>query len=123
MLSSHLTYLTEAQQPADLRRLAEHLPYEWIERALQATGTASIRRRRLPAEQVVWLVIVLAMYRHWSISEVLDSLDLALPNEAAPFVSKSAVAQARQRIGEAPMAWLFEQTARRRTRLTMRSKG
>ncbi|WP_125483334.1 IS4 family transposase, partial [Caballeronia choica] len=112
MLASHLTYLIEAQQPADLRRLAEHLPYEWIERAVQATGTASIRRRRLPAEQVVWLVIALAMYRHWSISEVLDSLDLALPNEAAPFVSKSAVAQARQRIGEAPMAWLFEQTAR-----------
>jgi hypothetical protein len=112
MLSSHLTYLLEAQQPADLSRLAEHLPYEWIERAVQTTGVASIRRRRLPAEQVVWLVIMLAMYRHWSISEVLDSLDLALPNEAAPFVSKSAVAQARQRIGEAPLAWLFEQTAR-----------
>jgi len=113
MLSSHLTYLIEAQEPvADLSRLAEHLPYEWIERAVEATGTASIRRRRLPAEQVVWLVIALAMYRHWSISEVLDSLDLALPNESAPFVSKSAAAQARQRIGEAPLAWLFEQTAR-----------
>jgi hypothetical protein len=97
MLSSHLTYLIEAQEPADLRRLAEHLPYEWIERAVQATGAASIRRRRLPAEQVVWLVIALAMYRRWSISEVLDSLDLALPNEAAPFVSKNAAAQARRR--------------------------
>lgn len=82
---------------------------EWIERAVHATGAARIRRRRLPAEQVVWLVIALAMYRHWSISEVLDSLDLALPNEAAPFVSGSAVAQARQRIGEAPLAWPFEQ--------------
>ena len=60
---------------------------------------------------MVWLVIALAMYRHWSISEVLDNLDLALPDEAVPFVSKSAVAQARQRIGEAPLAWLFEQTA------------
>src|SRR5258705_941787 len=111
MLSAHLTYLIEAQEPvADLSRLAEHLPYEWIEHAVRATGTASLRRRRLPAEQVVWLVIALAMYRHWSISEVLDSLDLALPDEAAPFVSKSAVAQARQRIGEAPLAWLFEQT-------------
>ncbi|OAI72492.1 transposase domain-containing protein, partial [Ralstonia pseudosolanacearum] len=86
MLASHLTYLLEAQQPADLSRLAEHLPYEWIERAVTATGTASIRRRRLPAEQVVWLVIALAMYRHWSISEVVDSLDLALPNESAAFV-------------------------------------
>ncbi|WP_250477644.1 IS4 family transposase [Caballeronia sp. INML1] len=112
MLSSHLTFLLEAQRPADPSRLAEHLPYEWIERAVQATGVASIRRRRLPAEQVVWLVIALAMYRHWSISEVLDNLDLALPDHASPFVSKSAVAQARQRIGEAPLAWLFERTAR-----------
>jgi hypothetical protein len=98
MLANHLTFVIEAQEPTDLRRLAEHLPYEWVTRAVQATGAASIRRRRLPAEQVVWLVIALAMYRHWSISEVLDSLDLALPNEAAPFVSKSAVVQARQRV-------------------------
>ncbi|QVN18278.1 IS4 family transposase [Burkholderia pyrrocinia] len=112
MLSSHLTYLIAAQQPTpDLSRLAEHLPHEWIAHAVEATGVASIRRRRLPAEQVVWLVIALAMYRHWSINEVLDSLDLALPNEAVPFVSKSAVAQARQRVGEAPLAWLFERTA------------
>ncbi|MGA4112190.1 IS4 family transposase [Ralstonia nicotianae] len=111
MLASHLTYLLEAQQPADLSRLAEHLPYEWIERAVTATGTASIRRRRLPAEQVVWLVIALAMYRHWSISEVVDSLDLALPNESAALVSKSAITQARERIGQAPLAWLFKRTA------------
>lgn len=112
MLSSHLTYLSAAQHPRpDLSRLAEHLPHEWVEHAVEATGAASIRRRRLPAEHVVWLVIALAMYRHWSINEVLDSLDLALPNELAPFVSKSAVAQARQRVGEAPLAWLFERTA------------
>jgi hypothetical protein len=65
MLSAHLTYLIEAQEPvADLSRLAEHLPDEWIEHAVRATGTASLRRRRLPSEQVVWLVIALAMYRH-----------------------------------------------------------
>ncbi|MBY4722407.1 IS4 family transposase, partial [Burkholderia contaminans] len=109
MLSDHLTFLLDAA-PADLSRLGEHLPQEWIEQAIDATGTASIRRRRLPAEQVVWLVIALAIYRHWSISEVVDSLDLVLPNEAT-FVSKSAIAQARQRLGDAPMAWLFERTA------------
>ena len=109
MLSDHLTFLLDAA-PADLSRLGEHLPREWIEQAIDATGTASIRRRRLPAEQVVWLVIALAIYRHWSISEVVDSLDLVLPNEAT-FVSKSAIAQARQRLGDAPMAWLFERTA------------
>ncbi|MBI5925589.1 MAG: transposase domain-containing protein, partial [Aquabacterium sp.] len=32
----------------------------WIEQALNATGKASIRRRKLPADHAVWLVIGLA---------------------------------------------------------------
>lgn len=84
----------------------------WIEQTLNATGTASIRRRRLPAEQVVWLVIALALYRHQSMPEVLSTLDLALPGDTERAVSKSAVTQARQRLGVAPLAQLFYQTAR-----------
>jgi hypothetical protein len=76
------------------------------------TGRASIRQRRLPAEQVVWLVVALALYRHQSIGEVVDDLDLALPDAQVPFVSKSAVAQARQRLGSAPLKALFELSAR-----------
>lgn len=56
----------------DWARLGQHLPYEWIEQAVAYTGKASIRKRRLPAEQVAWLVIALALYRHQSISEVVD---------------------------------------------------
>ena len=40
-----------------LPKFVASLDPEWIEEALAATGTATIRRRRLPAEQVVWLVI------------------------------------------------------------------
>ena len=83
----------------DWARLGQHLSYEWIEQAVAYTGKASIRKRRLPAEQVDWLVIALALYRHQSISEVIDELDLALPDMKASFVSKSGVAQARQRLG------------------------
>jgi hypothetical protein len=72
----------------------------------------SIRHRRLPAEQVLWLVIALALYRHKSIGEVLDDLGLALPDPHAPFVSKSAAAQARQRLGSEPVHWLFKRSAR-----------
>jgi hypothetical protein len=96
---------------AGLSRLAEHLPSAWIDQALKATGSASIRRRRLPAEQVVWLVIALALYRHQSMPEVLATLDLALPSESTLPVSKSAVTQARQRLGAAPLEDLFGQTA------------
>lgn len=112
MFSDALTFLPEAQEPPDWGRLGEHLPYEWIEQAVAKTGKASIRHRRLPAEQVVWLIIALALYRHQSISEVVDELDLALPDAQMPFVSKSAVAQARQRLGEAPLKWLFQTSAR-----------
>lgn len=112
MLVDDLRPLVESQPPLEWDRLGQHLPYEWIERAIQASGSASIRRRRLPAQQVVWLVIALALYRHQSISEVVDELDLALPTPHASFVSKSAVAQARQRTGAAPLAWLFHESAR-----------
>jgi len=56
ILSLELTAATESFPMEGLGRLGEHLPIEWIEEALASTGTASIRKRRLPAEQVVWLV-------------------------------------------------------------------
>ena len=48
----------------------------WIAEALRATGTAAIRRR-LPAEQVLWLVLGMAFFRDRSITEVCAKLDLA----------------------------------------------
>lgn len=112
MLSEQVHATLELSEPASFARLSEHLPMAWIEQALAATGTASVRRRRLPAEQVVWLVIALALYRHQSIPDVLETLDLALPNDANACVSKSGIAQARERLGDKPLLWLFEQTAR-----------
>ena len=74
--------------------LVDRWPAEWIEQALHYSGKASIRRRRLPAEQVVWLVIALAMYRHLSIKEILDDLDLA-PDLNDRCVASSGVSQAK----------------------------
>ena len=56
-------------------------------------------------------MIALAIYRHKSISEVLDDLGLAVPDSQTPFVSKSAAAQARQRLGSNPLKWLFDRSA------------
>ncbi|AJX34068.1 hypothetical protein BG90_4638 [Burkholderia oklahomensis C6786] len=112
MPTDDLRALVESNPPLELERLGQHLPYEWIEHAVQASGSASVRRRRLPAQQVVWLVIALALYRHQSISEVVDELDLALPAPDTSFVSKSAIAQAKQRTGASPLAWLFHESAR-----------
>lgn len=88
----------------DFRR---HIDPDWVQGALEATGTATLRRRRLPAEQVVWLVLGMALFRDRSIIHVADSLDLALPAQRGPTAAPSAISQARARLGEEPMAWLF----------------
>lgn len=111
MFDNAFHFLASSLEQPDWNRLGANLPYEWVEQAVFYTGAASIRKRRLPAEQVVWLVIALALYRHRSIGEVLDDLELALPDAQVPYVSKSAASQARQRLGEEPLHWLFRQSA------------
>ena len=89
-------------------RLRASIDPSWVEAALEATGTATLRKRRLPAEQVVWLVLGMALYRHRPIDELVGRLDLVMPAEGRPTVARSAVAQARGRLGDEPLRWLFE---------------
>jgi hypothetical protein len=97
--------------PPHLNRLRGHLDPAWVEEALEATGTATTRRRRLPAEDVVWLVIGMALMRNESLRRVVEFLDLAMPHPEGRSVAPSAIAQARQRLGEDPVAYLFVVTA------------
>lgn len=92
-------------------RLRASIDPAWIEEALAATGTATVRRRRLPAEQVVWLALGMAVYRGRPIDELVGRLDLVLPESGGASMARSAVAQARARLGEEPLKWLFERTA------------
>ncbi len=109
---SHLALALEeiAEQPSaeSLETFRKHLDSRWIEEALQANGVATLRKRRLPAEQVVWLVLGMALLRDRPIAEVVERLDLALPGrDGSPIVAPSSVAQARQRVGSEPLEWLF----------------
>lgn len=94
-----------------LPKFVASLDPEWIDEALQATGTATIRRRRLPAEQVVWLVIGMCLFRDLSMRELVAMLDLALPGSRGIRVAPSSIVQARQRLGDEPLRWLFERMA------------
>lgn len=64
---------------ASFSLFAQHLDPTWVEEALRATGTATIRKRKLPAEYAVWLVIGMALFRDRAIEEVVRHLDLVLP--------------------------------------------
>lgn len=94
-----------------LPRFGASIDPAWIEEALAATGTATVRRRRLPAEQVVWLVVGMGIFRDEPISELVATLDLALPGKRGARVAPSSVVQARDRLGGEPIRWLFERTA------------
>jgi hypothetical protein len=91
------------------------LDRQWIKDALEATDTATVRRRKLPAEQVVWTVIGMGLFRDRSIQEVVRHLDLVLPARTGAarraVVTSSAVVQARDRLGAQPLAQLFERAA------------
>lgn len=107
-----LEWVAENVKPERFADIRRHLDPAWIEQALEATGTATLRKRRLPAEQVVWLVIGMAMYRDRPIYELVERLDLVLPGGHAT-MAPSAVVEARARLGADPMEWLFERSARK----------
>ncbi len=96
--------------PGQFDRFRQHIEPDWVERALAATGTATVRRRRLPAEQVLWLVVGMALMRNESIDRVTALLNLALPAGSGGLMAKSAIAQARQRLGDEPVEYLFSET-------------
>lgn len=96
--------------PDRLADIREHIKPEWVRQALEATGTATVRRRRLPAEQVVWLVVGMAMFRSWPIHDLVGRLGLVLPGPKATVVP-SAVADARSRLGAEPLERIFTMTA------------
>ena len=112
-LTEDLANLPEDFVPAEFGRFQRHIDPVWIGEALVATGTATIRRRRLPAEQVVWIVLGMALMRNESIERVIETLNLALPSPKDEPTARSAIVQARQRLGEEPMAYLFATTADR----------
>lgn len=82
----------------------------WIEEALHATGTGTVRKRRLPAEQVFWLVVGMALFRDLSMQEVVRQLGIALPSAGKTQVAPSAITQARKRLGADAVRWVFERS-------------
>lgn len=110
-LGDALEAVAELSAGDRLEGLRQHLNPDFIEDALTWAGTTSVRRRRLPAEQVVWLVIGMALRRNESIERVADVLDLATPDRRDTLLAKSGISRARKRLTAEPLAYLFQVTA------------
>jgi hypothetical protein len=106
-----------------LDALTHTFPPELVDRVVQQSGRAEQRRRLLPARVVVYFVLALALYSHAAYEEVMCCLVEGLGwavrarrgRRSWPYwhvPGASALAEARERLGPAPLKVLFAQAAR-----------
>src|SRR3954464_5911493 len=108
------------------RQLSEHVtlgvltkavPVAVVDEVLQQTGRQNWRARHLLPRVMVYYVMALTLYAHASYDAVLRELVEGLrwlrwEGAALDLVCKSAITQARVRLGEAPLRELFRRLAR-----------
>ena len=114
---SSLGVSVSPEPPVLLEALARHVPPEQIDAALQGTNGRRKRRvRKLPAPAVIWLVIAIGLWGEQDVPSLwrqvvgtLASLWRAAAGIKPP--CKSALSQARVRLGPRPLRRLFRATA------------
>jgi hypothetical protein len=94
--------------------LARFVPADVVDAVLRDTGRVAWRARQLLPRVIVYYVMALTLYARASYDAVLRELVEGLRwDGAAPGLAcKSAITQARVRLGEAPLRELFRRLAR-----------
>lgn len=96
---------------SDLSTFTQNIPVEWVASALDLSAQASIRRRRLPTDQVLWLVLGMALFRDEPVHEVARRLNICAQGLATDhLLARSGVTEAHKRLGADPVEWLFRKT-------------
>lgn len=103
--------LSELFNFSSLSSFTHNIPIEWVESALKLSNSATIRRRRLPSDQVLWLVLGMAVFRDEPVHEVARRLNICAQGLASDnLLARSGITKARARLGSNPVEWLFRQT-------------
>lgn len=111
-LQQTLFDIEKFQSFCDFSTFTQNIPVEWIESALHLSTKATIRRRRLPSDQVLWLVLGMALFRNEPVNEVARRLNICAQGLASDqLLARSGISEARQRLGAQPVEWLFRRTA------------
>lgn len=79
-------------------KFAEILSPDIIKQGFEQAGVATVRKRRLPLEAVLWSIIGMSLFRQRSVWDIATQMDIMLPDKKA-LVAPSALVQARQRLG------------------------
>jgi hypothetical protein len=94
--------------PGHLGELTQIVPFEMVDQALAATGTAQARVRVLPSRVVVYLLLAGCLFAELGYRQVWHKLAAGLGSLPVAHPSDNALWQARARLGAAPLRWLFD---------------
>ena len=98
-----------APNTEQLGQLSDILCPNFINQCLEATGVATVRKRRIPLDMAVWTVIAMSLYRQEPVWSIVSKAQLMLPGKK-PLVAPSAVVQARQRLGADAVKEVFHRS-------------
>lgn len=96
--------------------LTRVFPPALVDEVIAASGRTQVRHRALPARVMAYFAIGMGLYSDGSYEDVLSQLTDGLAwasgwREQYPLPSKSAIFQARERLGSAPLEQLFARVA------------
>jgi hypothetical protein len=94
--------------PGHLGELTRLVPFEMVDDVLAVTGSAQRRVRLLPARVVMYLLLAACLFAELGYEQVWRKLVSGLPGRHPGAPSGSALRQARQRLGPAPLRALFD---------------
>lgn len=94
--------------PGHIGELTGIVPFEMVDEVLAATGAVQRRVRLVPARVTVYLLLAGALFNGLGYRQVFDRLCAGLAGLAPVRPSGSALRQARQRLGPAPLKALFD---------------
>lgn len=107
--ADRLDFLVAAGSSA-FEGLLSDLEPEWLAAAIASADSEAWRRRKLPAELVIVLVLAMALFRDRCIQAVVSHLGLTVDGQS---VVASAIVKARYRVGAGPLECVFRMSAER----------
>jgi hypothetical protein len=94
--------------PGHLGELTQLVPFEMVDEALAQTRAAQARVRDLPSRVVIYLLLAACLFPEVGYPGVWRKLTAGLAGLPVAAPTPGALAQARRRIGAAPLRWLFD---------------
>ena len=94
--------------PGHLGELTQLVPFEMVDEALAQTRTVQRRVRDLPSRVVVYMLLAACLFPELGYPGVWRKLTGGLAGVPVAAPSAGALAQARRRVGVAPLRWLFD---------------